>query len=612
MRRELAQVGLLLGRPIAILVAILVATTGVALADELSSADKLRVIWSNQFAWTPAGIPIVTVGLASGREQVIITAGPPAGSATPAATGGGEVRVLPDGEGGPELRAGSRWTVRAVGAQRARIRYEVVVARGRMAESTALGEQMALWRKRGYTPSLVELGTVFGLRGLVIDMRTLVLTVSPVAPLTPAAEPAHARKVKPPSSSPSTPTATGAPPDEQARAREEADRIARTWHVETSLHPVVVTRPHGLIEARDERGTVVRNDDVLWFASGDAQGTLGLVDAVATATGPARDRRYAGKLYVTLGSDGKLAVANAVPEDRLLAGLLPAEIGAGAPTEALKAQAVAARNELFAKIGTRHLTDPYRLCSSVHCQVYAGAGTEDARATAAVSATRGELLVRDSDARLVDAVYSASCGGHTEDNDRAWGATPDAALRGVLDAGAADARTLARFDSLADEKLLREFLGARDEAGAAPPALPATPSCDGARGGSAFRWSTRVPVATVEANAALGRLRDVNVLERGVSGRVIRVEILGDRGRREVRGELEVRRLFGGLKSAMFVLSVERDGHGAPQTFVFSGGGHGHGVGMCQSGAIGMAERGARYEKILDRYYRGAQIRRVY
>ena len=120
-----------------------------------------------------------------------------------------------------------------------------------------------------------------------------------------------------------------------------------------------------------------------------------------------------------------------MPEDKLLAGLVPAEMSASSPPEALKAQAVAARNELLAKIGTRHLTDPYRLCSTQHCQVYAGAGREDARATAAVTATRGELLVRDSGGGLVDAVYSASCGGHTEDNEHVWGGAPDASLRGT-------------------------------------------------------------------------------------------------------------------------------------------------------------------------------------
>src|SRR6185369_14267138 len=149
---------------------------------------------------------------------------------------------------------------------------------------------------------------------------------------------------------------------------------------------------------------------ILWFSV--PQGLIEVED-VDKEGGGKEVRRYFGRVYVTVDKTGKLAVVNAVAEDKLLAGLVPAEMMASAPPEALKAQAIAARNELLAKVGTRHLTDPYRLCSTQHCQVYAGAGHEDPRATAAVEATRGVLLEREGGG-LVDTVYSASCGGHTE------------------------------------------------------------------------------------------------------------------------------------------------------------------------------------------------------
>src|SRR4029078_3126231 len=84
-----------------------------------------------------------------------------------------------------------------------------------------------------------------------------------------------------------------------------------------------------------------------------------------------------------------------------------------------------------------------------HCQAYAGAGREDPRTTAAVQATRGELLVR-KDGTLVDAVYSASCGRHTGEYDRAWGGTPDPSLRGHLDAGPDEAKALAKWEPVGD------------------------------------------------------------------------------------------------------------------------------------------------------------------
>ena len=111
---------------------------------------------------------------------------------------------------------------------------------------------------------------------------------------------------------------------------------------------------------------------------------------------------------------------------------MPSEIFSAAPAEALKAQAVTARGEVLAKVGTRHLADPYLLCSEQHCAVYRGRSGETPSTNAAVEATRG-LALFSTEGRLVDSVYSAVCGGHTEDNDAVWGGVPDPSLRGRPD-----------------------------------------------------------------------------------------------------------------------------------------------------------------------------------
>jgi stage II sporulation protein D len=155
----------------------------------------------------------------------------------------------------------------------------------------------------------------------------------------------------------------------------------------------LVDRPHGYLEAvGGKSGFKVRNEGVLWFVP------VGDAPLRVEASGErGKDKfkiagSYAGRLYVTIDRLGTLAVVNAVPENKLLAGLIPAEIFPSAHAEALKAQAVAARGELLSKIGTRHIGDPYRLCSQTHCQVYSGTGHETPRTTAAVEATRGEVL----------------------------------------------------------------------------------------------------------------------------------------------------------------------------------------------------------------------------
>lgn len=551
-------------RALAVGLALVVASGLARGADELSGADKLRVVYSNQFAWTREGLPLVTVRVAEGRSEVVLSASNPLAG----------VRVLPDGDGGAEIRGGGTWTLHVEGGRPAKIRWHVVV--GKLLPGDAqLPEALKLWRERGLSPRTFEIGSVFGMKGEVLDSRRVLVTVSPA--------------------------------DDEAQARTQARALGEKYKGDFGVHPEVAERPRGLVVAVDDRGASVRNDGILWFAPAP-NGLLEVKD-VDTERGGKETRRYFGKVYVTVDNQGTLAVVNAVPEDKLLAGLVPAEMSAGAPIEALKAQAVAARNELLAKLGTRHLTDPYRLCALQHCQVYAGAGREDGRSTSAVVATEGELLMRNTGG-IVDTVYSASCGGHTEDNDRAWGGAADPSLRGSLDGDAGTRKRLAPFAGRIDDEHVRAWL---DESldSPSPRVFCARPK----EARSNFRWTAKVDLPAVGSRAGVGALSGIEVLERGVSGRVVLLTLTGDGGVREVRGELEVRRALGAptlLKSALFVLELQRGSDGKLIAAAVRGGGHGHGIGMCQTGAVGMAEAGASYRDILKHYYGASHVRRMY
>ena len=515
-----------------------------ARADELSGADKLRVVYSNQFAWTDDGLPVVTVRIAEGRDRVVLR--------------GAGLRVYPDGEGGPEIRGGGTYIVQLERGRPGKVRYHVVVSRLPVGDDAALKAELARWRERGEHPAALETGALFAVRGEVLDQRRLLVTV-------------------------------GEPVDEiTGRARVTA--LHGKFSVDAALQPELADRPAGIVEATDEHGTMVRNDAILWFASSG----LIEVDDVDKEGGGREARRYSGRVYVTADRTGKLAVVNAVPEDRLLAGLVPAEMMASAPPEALKAQAIAARNELLAKIGTRHLTDPYRLCSTQHCQVYAGAGHEDPRATAAVSATRGVLLEREGGG-LVDAVYSASCGGHTEDNEKVWGGVADGALRGRLDGDENYERARTKFAIVNDANVDAFIDGAADDG--------PQPYCARNRVGESTRqWTVKLDLPAIGVRLGIGVARTLTVRARGVSGRVSTLHVDGTTGSRDIKGELEVRRALGNLRSALFVVDGD----------TVRGLGHGHGIGMCQLGAMGMAERGAKVEQILRHYYRNAHLRRLY
>ena len=110
----------------------------------------------------------------------------------------------------------------------------------------------------------------------------------------------------------------------------------------------------------------------------------------------------------------------------------------------------------------------------------------------------------------------------------------------------------------------------------------------------------------------VGRVEAIDVLHRGVSGRVNKIRIVGDQGQAEVNGELVIRRLFHGLRSSLFVVDAVKTASGRIAEWVFKGGGFGHGVGMCQVGATEMAKDGISAIDILKYYYRNISVKRIY
>jgi len=528
-------------------------------ADEFSGADKLRAIYSAEFRFTKDGLPVVPVAIAEGLSSVTII-----GVA-------GGLRLLPEGDGGTEIRADDSWQIHASATTAAKLRYWAVVWRGPVARGEEADVQIAQWKARGESARRFEQGTLFGVGGEVLDRREAIVGVGPAAS-----------------------------PDEAERALERLSAKSPLLH--PGVFTELVDRPHGYLEAiGGKSGFKVRNEGVLWFVPVgeaplrvEASGERGKENFKIAAS-------YAGRVYVTIDRLGTLAVVNAVSENKLLAGLIPAEIFPSAPEEALKAQAVAARGELLSKIGMRHIGDPYRLCSQTHCQVYSGTGHETPRTTAAVEATRGEVLFERGSAELADPVYSANCGGHTENNENVWPEmTALPSLRGHRDAAPGK-----------DEKGDAYAHGVTSENVAAFIANPPTAYCGQSKlgAGDRFRWTvtrTKEELDKLLAKYRLGPIKAIEVLERGVSGRARAVRVSGAMQSEVIHGELRIRQTFGNLRSSLFVVEMRA---GAA---LFHGAGFGHGVGMCQTGAIGMAETGKSYREILRHYYPGTVLRKLW
>jgi SpoIID/LytB domain protein len=119
-------------------------------------------------------------------------------------------------------------------------------------------------------------------------------------------------------------------------------------------------------------------------------------------------------------------------------------------------------------------------------------------------------------------------------------------------------------------------------------------------------------MAVAARYADVGPVTDIEILERAPSGRVARLRVVGVDGETVVERELNIRRTFGGLRSALFVMDIEHAADGIIASVRFDGGGFGHGVGLCQSGAIGGAERGFGHDAILARYYPDTTLRTLY
>ncbi|OPZ07394.1 MAG: Amidase enhancer precursor [candidate division BRC1 bacterium ADurb.BinA364] len=332
------------------------------------------------------------------------------------------------------------------------------------------------------------------------------------------------------------------------------------------------------------------------------------IEAAAGAHGaPADSLRSAfrGVLSFYRASETELLPVNIAHIEDYLRGVVPAEIGAFAPTEALKAQAIASRSEAIYKLlaGSRHGDPRYDFVSTQQDQVYRGAGEEAPASDREVAATRG--LVMTSGGAVIDAVYSHSCGGATASNEDLWPrGQPLPYLRSRIDRSCGGAPELGDFASVDD------WLDSSPEVFCNPAQSEFPLYAKGY-----FRWSRVRKGDEIEAEArerglAIGPLRYLRVKERAPSGRVVRLELQGEKAVIEIANGDTIQGLLG-LPSTLFTMGVSvKDGR--VEAAAFRGAGYGHGVGMCQMGAFMMARRKFNCDDILGHYFAGVRIESLY
>lgn len=342
-------------------------------------------------------------------------------------------------------------------------------------------------------------------------------------------------------------------------------------------------------------------------------------------------RTYAGPLRLQPNAYGTYTLVNDVPIETYLRGVVPHEIGLGAPPTAIEAQAVLARTYALRNL-RRFEIDDYELCADTHCQVYWGLGGAAPQSDRAIAATRGLVLTYQDE--LIDALYSSTTGGVTSPFSHVWNGPDRPYLRAVVDS-VQNSWDLA-LRPLNDEQNFRAFI-----------ALDKGFNEDD---WDTFRWQIDSPLAEVtqdvrtylqrqqDPKASFSRVLDVQVTERAPSGRVQEVTVQTDLGPVQLQKD-EVIRVLSAPRSLLFYIdpilqapaqakadnAATPEGNGSadnpavaqtppePQLtgYRFVGGGRGHGVGMSQTGAYRLGKLGWSSADILRFYYPGTALQPI-
>lgn len=320
---------------------------------------------------------------------------------------------------------------------------------------------------------------------------------------------------------------------------------------------------------------------------------------------------FQGTLRLVVESD-KITAINELPVEQYLASVISSEMKATAGLELLKAHAVISRSWLLAQIQRREESSERRdgffsfqkkddelirwydredhtifdVCADDHCQRYQGITRQTSKSVEqALKATRGQILCYGDE--ICDARFSKCCGGRTEEFQYCWEDTPKPYLVGVDDP----------YCNTSDKAVLSQVLNDYD-----------------LETNDFYRWTVEYTVDEIsdliraKLKDDFGTITDLIPLERGKSGRIWKLKIVGSKKTFTIGKELEIRRALSETHLYSSAFDVEK----TPNGFRLHGKGWGHGVGLCQIGAAVMGQQGHSYEEILLYYYRNAEIKRIY
>ncbi len=363
----------------------------------------------------------------------------------------------------------------------------------------------------------------------------------------------------------------------------------------------------GKISLKDPKGTVYGNfTGALLIRSANLKHGTVIFENPGKSKNPYfrySDREYRGIMEIYPIAGRGMGVVNVVDMEVYLLGVVPSEMSSQWPYESLKAQAVLARTQAIIRRahGGTHKADGYHMCDGQHCQAYKGVMTEANTTDRAVLETEGELLTYH--AKPAYTFYHSNCGGYIQASGEVggWGDSPYLTTHQDLpDDMAKPIDTPWKF---------HQWITGNP---------PANCNYPGRVRASEFRWLRIIRHKDMEfrinRDYNIGTLLDLIPLKRSPSGNVNSIRIVGAKKTVTVEREHLIRNILGfsSIKSTLFFIEVNRFKSGKIRNYWIYGGGWGHGIGMCQSGAAGMAGKyGKNYREIIEFYFPDTRIKKI-
>jgi len=317
------------------------------------------------------------------------------------------------------------------------------------------------------------------------------------------------------------------------------------------------------------------------------------------------DRVYDGEIEISINENHKFDVIVSLPLEKYLCGVVPYEIGSDAPIDALKSQVIAARSEtVVALISGKYKGSSFDLCADVECQVFAGNNKRTIQTDKAVEETRGLCLFYGEE--VIGAYYASNCGGMSENVENVW---PSRSGTVPYWSSHFDSDKELKYDPKHNTE---EWIMSNPDVFCNSYFHPELPEWSKKN----FRWQVEMTNDELSKNLneikQIGVLQEIKIVERGNSGRIIKARFLGSEDSLDLISELEIRKIKKPpFRSSCFIYDKTFTSDSSI-IYKFNGAGWGHGVGMCQSGAVARAFSGQTYEQILNHYFRETQIKSVY